>query len=361
MAVPPKVSRFSVRNVLVVGVGGALLFAAGLAVLLRPAPEVVIEAPALTPIVDVVGFVNEKARQSAAEGVPEWSHERLVLHRASGSEVAILYLHGFSATRGEGEMVVDALAQEWSANVYYPRLPGHGGSGDEMGTVTASSYFAVVAEALALVDQLGEKTVIIGTSTGGALAIWAAAMYPDKVDAVLLASPLVDFGDPTGAVLLGSQSGEMMARMVLGEVVDHTNEPDPSGRRGPMYSRHWNQRYPSRSLVTLEQVRRATARPEVQGRVTAPVLLWMYYEDDEHKDEVVSRDAALAAFSRFNGGSPHPLSRRVDISDGSHVLLSEHVRTDKDSIMKSARDFLRDVVGLPPRERALRDAGDASP
>jgi hypothetical protein len=44
----------------------------------------------------------------------------------------------------------------------------------------------------------------------------------------------------------------------------------------------------------------------------------------------------------------------VAIADGAHVLMSEHVRSDKEAVLQATRDFLRQVVGLPPRERTLR-------
>ena len=39
--------------------------------------------------------------------------------------------------------------------------------------------------------------LVIATSTGATLALWAAATYPDQIDALILSSPLIDFADPT--------------------------------------------------------------------------------------------------------------------------------------------------------------------
>ncbi|MEO1224073.1 MAG: hypothetical protein AAFX92_07575, partial [Pseudomonadota bacterium] len=38
----------------------------------------------------------------------------------------LLYIHGFGASRGEGEYVFDRVAEKYRANTYYMRLPGHG-------------------------------------------------------------------------------------------------------------------------------------------------------------------------------------------------------------------------------------------
>ena len=120
------------------------------------------------------------------------------------------------------------------------------------------------------------------------------------------------------------------------------------------YDDRWTWRYPTRALIHLEDVRRATTPPDLQAAVTQPTLVLVYDKDADNRDPTVSVDAARAAYDRFNGGQPRSGSRFVRIQDGSHVLLSEFVRINKDEVISPIRDFLRSVVGLPPRERALQ-------
>lgn len=345
-----------VRRILV---GLGVLLGVGLlsaAVVLRPGPPLDYTPHPPPHVADALAFRDARLAESAAAGVPDHNAERLVVHRAAGSDVVFLYVHGFSAARGEGELVVDTLAREWSANTWYLRLPGHGGPGAALGAASASEYFDTITDALGMARRLGDRTVVIATSTGATLAIWAAATYPEHVDALVLASPLVDYADPTAALLLHSAHAEWLSTQILGEERDVTWRHDPEGRKGARYDDHWSTRYPSRALVTLERVRRYASRPEVHAAVRAPTLLLYYYADDEHQDGTVSVDAARTAFGRFANGAGHPASRSVAIADGTHVLLSEHVRTDKAAVLAATRDFLRDVVGSPPRERALRSA-----
>ena len=46
--------------------------------------------------------------------------------------LAIVYIHGFSASPGEIRPLPDLVAQKLGANLYFARLRGHGRSGDAM-------------------------------------------------------------------------------------------------------------------------------------------------------------------------------------------------------------------------------------
>ena len=321
--------------------------------LLWPRPKVEVVAGDVPHVANALEFRDARLAESRAAEVPPSNTEKLVLHRSGGSEVVFLYIHGFSASRGEGELVVDTLAREWSANAWYLRLPGHGGPGQGLADSPAQDYFDTVTQALGMARRLGDKTVVIATSTGASLAIWAAATHPEYVDAIILASPLVDYADPTVSLLLSSHQAEWIGHQVLGEIRDVRWVKDPQKRKVSGYDDRWTWRYPTRALINLEDVRRITAEPELQSKVGQPSLMLVYDKDPENRDPTVSVDAAEDAFSRFNGGEPHADSRLVRIEDGAHVLMSEYVRTDKDAVISSMRDFLRVVVGLPPRERAL--------
>jgi hypothetical protein len=66
-------------------------------------------------------FAERNRNFSRAVGVPDHSTEKLTIHNVAKDGWAILYLHGFGATRGEGEMVVESVAEAVNANAYYCR------------------------------------------------------------------------------------------------------------------------------------------------------------------------------------------------------------------------------------------------
>ena len=93
----------------------------------------------------------------------------------SVSPLSLVYLHGFSADRHEVDPLVGDLARELGANVFFTRLRGHGRDGAAMGEVSVEDWLDDVAEAVRIGSYIGERVVLVGTSTGGTLALWAAA------------------------------------------------------------------------------------------------------------------------------------------------------------------------------------------
>ena len=73
------------------------------------------------------------------------NEERLVWPQgtliAAGTATAILYIHGFGASRAEGEASVEPIAQALQAVTYYTRLPGHGGDLERHAAATPDRYF----------------------------------------------------------------------------------------------------------------------------------------------------------------------------------------------------------------------------
>ena len=88
--------------------------------------------------------------------------------------IALVYLHGFSATRQETRPLCDTLAARLGANLFYTRLRGHGRSDDAMAEASANDWLNDSYEALAIGRRLGERVVLVGTSTGATPAAWLA-------------------------------------------------------------------------------------------------------------------------------------------------------------------------------------------
>lgn len=330
------------RRLLLGGVFG-LLAAAGLVAMPRSGLE---HTPRSLPEgLDPADFLARRHAESAAAGAWETATERLVRSAPGRAPEAYLYIHGFGATRGEGEAVMDEIARARGANLYYLRLPGHGTTLEDHARTEASEYLDVVTEALGLMPSLGERVVVVGTSTGGLLATWLAGTYPEAVDAVVVASPLYAFGDPVATPLLTMRGGPALAKLAMGEVRD-TRWEHPDKREG--YDERWLLQQSYDALVPLEQVRRHGTRPGVLAAVRAPVLGLVHYASEAEQDEVISVPVVREAFAAFGGGSPHPLTRLVEIRDGHHVLLSEFVRTDKEAVTGAILDFLDEALGPAP-------------
>ncbi|HXV99346.1 MAG TPA: hypothetical protein VEC93_13065, partial [Anaerolineae bacterium] len=94
--------------------------------------------------------------------------------------LALIYLHGFTATRQEAAPLCDNIAARLGANLFYTRLTGHGRSGQALGAAMANDWLNDTLEALEIGKRLGDKVIVIGSSTGGTLATWHALQADDE-------------------------------------------------------------------------------------------------------------------------------------------------------------------------------------
>ena len=254
---------------------------------------------------------------------------------------AIVYLHGFGASQGEGAPVHRQLAHAFGCNLYLSRLPGHGlVAADAMRGLDAQHLLQGAAQALAIGHVLGNKVIVIGTSTGGALALDLAARQPKQVDALVLWSPLVrERGNGLAPMLW--PWGPSWLRYVKnhGGTIVH-------GRSDSVY---WAADTHMDGYRSLTELTRGEMQPATFARVSAPVFLGYYYRDEQHQDPTVSVAAMLAMYDRL--GTPPTFKRKQDFPDaGAHVIASPLRSQASAAVFAASRDFLQQVVGLVPVE-----------
>ncbi|MDM8528552.1 alpha/beta hydrolase [Anaerolineales bacterium HSG24] len=157
---------------------------------------------------------------------------------------AIVYIHGFSANRQETAPMTDRIAEAIGANLYYPRLTGHGQLGQELGQATTNDWLNDSLEALKIGQRLGEKVILIGTSTGAPLACWLANRpEATNLHALLFVSPNFAVKDPRSNVLLWPW-GESLIHLLVGQL----RHWEPSNL---LHAKFWTNDYPSQALLTM--------------------------------------------------------------------------------------------------------------
>lgn len=118
----------------------------------------------------------------AADGVP------IVYDVRGAGEVALVFIHCWACDRGYWREQLDAFAPGY--RVVSLDLAGHGASG---GGRTAWSLDGLAADVAAVVEDLGlQRTVLVGHSMGGPVALLAAARLPGRVAGVVCADALHD-------------------------------------------------------------------------------------------------------------------------------------------------------------------------
>jgi len=254
---------------------------------------------------------------------------------------AIVYLHGFSASQGEGVPTDIDIARKYGCNLYLSRLAEHGiDTPDAMVNLTADEYWASAQQALAFGEQLGTKVILMGTSTGGTLALQLAAAYPDKIAALVLLSPNIAINDPN-AWLLNDHWGLQIARLVTGGKYIESKED-----YGPLYRQYWYPKYRLEAAVALEELLETTMNERTFGQVRQPVGLFYYYKDKAHQDSTVKVSAELSMFDEL--GTPANLKYKQAIPDaGTHVIGSSIRSKDVPGVEKGITHFLSDILHLP--------------
>ena len=244
--------------------------------------------------------------------------------------LALVYLHGFSADRHELDPVPQRLADSLGANLFFTRFSGHGRDGAAMGEVDGGDWFQDVAEAVAVGRRLGDRVLLLGTSTGGKLATWAAGQseLKDDIAALILISPNYHPKDRTARVLLWPWGG-MLAKALLG-----------SERCWEAYNeeqeRHWTTCYPTEVLLPMMGlVERVRTMP--LDEVTAPTLV-LYSGDDQ----VVDPGATTARFGRL-GALPKSLRPFHGSTDPSQHVLAGDIMSPatNDAMVVAILTFLR--------------------
>ena len=203
---------------------------------------------------------------------------------------SVVYLHGFSASSEEIRPVPDQVAEALGANLYYTRLTGHGRDGDAMGEASVAAWMADTAEALAAGRAIGEKVIVISTSTGGTLAT-AAAVDPvlaENVAAMVFVSPNFKLADPAG-VMLGWPGARLWTPWLLGP----TTGFDPTDETHGTY---WTPRYPTETLAALGALMVSVAELDLSD-VQIPALFWYSEQDQGGNSQAIADRAA-------EGGGP---------------------------------------------------------
>jgi len=265
-------------------------------------------------------------KPGTAKGIV-WAHAD-----KQATEWAVVYVHGFSASRLETAPVADNLAKALGANVFYTRLTGHGLPGEAMGEATAQDWMADTLEAVRIGKTLGRKVLLISCSTGSTLATWLATS-PDAamVDAHVFISP--NFGLKNKASeLVNGHWGHKIAYAVTGpKVISKSDNPrDAEG---------WTQSYPTKALFPMLALVKKVRDSDL-GNFKTPVLV-LYSEKDETVDPTETKEAV----ARF--GSVQKILTPVDFSQskGQHVLAGE-IR-DPQAVTPMVQAILKWVKALP--------------
>ena len=254
----------------------------------------------------------------------------------SQTEYALVYLHGFSASQMEGDPVHQNIAKQFNCNLYLARLAEHGiDTTEDLMNLTADQYWESAKLAYSIGKQIGKKVILMGTSTGGTLALQLAANYPE-IAGLILYSPNIEIFDPS-APLLNNPWGLQIGRTVLKSNYVDIKYKDSA------YPKYWNTHYRIEAVVALQHLLEATMTEATFKKIHQPTLALYYYKDEAHQDNVVKVKAIQKMMQQI--ATPANLKMEMAIPNaGNHVIASPIVSNDIVSVEKATAKFMKKVI-----------------
>lgn len=244
------------------------------------------------------------------------------------TDISIIYFHGFSASRQEISPVTERIADKLGANAFYTRLTGHGRSGDAMAEATVEAWKQDAREAFKIAQEIGNKVIVVSTSTGATLATWAAAQeFSSAMVANIMVSP--NFG-------IASRSGEIVrwplglkfAKLVSGDY--RSFEP-----RSESHRLFWTERYPMEALVPMVKLVDEVAELD-KSTITVPQLL-IY----SPKDTVINVDKVVSTAKEFTNSDTVLSAFTTSQDQGQHVLAGDACSpASNDSMISLIHNYL---------------------
>ncbi|GHM98740.1 hypothetical protein WSM22_02300 [Cytophagales bacterium WSM2-2] len=257
------------------------------------------------------------------------------------TEYAVVYLHGFSASPQEGNPVHMNFAKKFGCNLYLARMADHGiDTVDQLLYFTPDRWWASSKEALAIGKAIGEKVIVMSTSTGGTMALMLAAEYPQDVFAIINMSPNIGIND-SKAWIANNPWGLQIARMVFkGKSRVFTKNPE--------VQKYWNDSYRLESVSQLQELLESKMNSDTFQKVKCPSLTLYYYKNEQEQDKTVKVSAMIDMNKEL--GTPDDMKVMVPIPNAAnHVLASSIVSKDVPAVEVAVEKFAVEKLKLVKR------------
>jgi esterase/lipase len=278
-----------------------------------PEPEIVI--PHITGDLDT--YLSEK--ESLFSDLREGAEKKIIWLdplRKQRTRYALIYLHGFSATRQETAPLCDQIAQQLDANLFYTRLTGHGRSSNAMAEATLHAWQQDAVEALTIGRHLGEQVIVVGTSTGGTLATWLTHEdNSNRIAALVLISP--NFAPQEAkAKALNWPGAELFVPLFWGK--EYSWRPHNN-----LHARYWTTTYPTSALFTMTALVRMANTLDFAS-INVPTL-FVYSDNDKVVDVERTKYIYEELFPRLKRD-------RIEVSSSgdplNHILAGDALSPD---------------------------------
>ena len=253
---------------------------------------------------------------------------------------SVVYIHGFHASQEEGDPVHEQFAITFGCNLYLARLSDHGiDTTDALLYYTVDRQWASAKEALAIGKSLGEKVIVMSTSTGGTLALALAAEFPEDVFALINLSPNITIKD--GLAWIGNNPwGLQIGKLVKGENIYAAGEDS-------LYNQYWSNPFRIEAAVQLEEMLEDKMNKETFSKIKCPSLSLYYYKNEQEQDDAVGVQSIIEMNNQL--GTPDALKSAVAIPNAGNHVIGSYIRSkDLESVQNEISKFTIEKLKLKP-------------
>lgn len=286
---------------------------------------------------------NYVAKENSNINIREGNHSRLIWADSipKKTKFAVIYLHGFSASPAETEVIYTNFAKRYGANLYAPRLYKHGLKDKEpLLDFTAEGYLKSAKEAIAIGKQMGEKVILICVSTGATAGLFLASENPE-IEALILSSPNIDIYD-TNSNLVTKPWGKQLLKLIMGG--NYQTWQPPNGAE-----QYWYSKYRIEAIVNLKAMIQATMKKEVFQKIKQPVFMAYYYKNEEEQDKTVSVKRMKEMFTQIS--TPEDKKYQVAIPEAkNHSIASRFFTEEYKTVEKEIYNFADSILKLQPQK-----------
>ncbi|HYG17283.1 MAG TPA: alpha/beta hydrolase [Ohtaekwangia sp.] len=310
---------------------------------LGPAPDKPVFSPAFPQVPsDPDALEKYIAGQESIHKIKPGNEAEIVWSDSTRNKTtyAVVYLHGFSASKMEGDPVHRKFAKTFGCNLYLARLADHGiDTTETLLLYSADRSWESAKQALAVGKALGHKVILLSTSTGGTLALKLAAEYPEDVHALINMSPNIAINN-SAAFLLNDPWGLYIARMVMGDRYRTTSADADAAR-------YWNRKYRLEALTELQELVEVTMTEKTFERIRQPSLTMYYYKNEQEQDPEVKVSAMLEMHQHLGTAEEGKMAVAFP-GAGAHVIGSSMTSRDVDGVYGTIEKFAIEKLKMKP-------------
>lgn len=254
------------------------------------------------------------------------------------TEYALLYLHGFSASRQEVSPLCEEIADEISANLFLTRLKAHGRDSEAFLEAKPQDWFQDAYEAWEISRKIGKKIIIIGTSFSANLTSWLCTNY-GNIAAIIIISPYFESINRAASTLLTLPWDKQISRLLLGKY--HSFEP-----HSELEEKYWTTRYRIEALPKLFATVKFCKKLDYT-RINIPVF-FIYTE----KDDVINVNCVKQIYDKWGSRTKNITKKILNYKESDeHVLVGSIISPQHvEPIRLEILNFLNETVFMDNKQ-----------